>query len=65
VGNGITYTANTVADPRFVNRAGGDLHLQTGSPAIDGGQVEYALPNDLDGAGRPQGVGPDVGTYER
>jgi hypothetical protein len=65
VGNGITYTANTIADPRFVNRAGGDFHLQTGSPAIDGGQVEYALPNDLDGAARPQGVGPDIGTYER
>jgi hypothetical protein len=65
VGNGITYTANTVADPRFVNRAGGDFHLQTGSPAIDGGQVEYALPDDLDGAGRPQGAGPDIGTYER
>jgi Right handed beta helix region len=65
VGNGITYTANTVADPRFVNRSGGDFHVQTGSPAVDGGQVEYALPNDLDGAGRPQGTGPDIGTYER
>ena len=65
VGNGITYTANTVADPRFVNRAGGDFHVQTGSPAIDFGQVEYALPDDLDGAARPQGSGPDSGSYER
>jgi hypothetical protein len=64
VGNGITYTANTVADPRFVDRASGNFHVQAGSPAIDAAQIEYALPNDLDGAGRPQGAGPDVGTYE-
>jgi hypothetical protein len=65
VGNGITYTANTIADPRFVDRTGGNFHLQAGSPAIDGGQIEYALPDDLDGAARPQGTGPDIGTYER
>jgi len=65
VGNGITYTANTVADPRFVDRAAGNLHVQAGSPAIDLAQIEYALPDDLDGAGRPQGAGPDIGTYER
>ena len=65
VGNGITYTANTIADPRFVNRPGGDFHVQAGSPAIDLGQIEYALPDDLDGGARPQGAGPDVGTYER
>jgi hypothetical protein len=65
VGNGITYSANIVADPRFVNRAAGDLHVQAGSPAIDVAQIEFALPDDLDGAGRPQSAGPDIGTYER
>jgi Right handed beta helix region len=65
VGTGITYTANTVADPRFVDRTQGNFHLQLGSPAVDMGKVEYALPDDLDGAGRPQGTGPDIGTYER
>jgi len=65
VGNGITYSANIVSDPRFVNRAAGDLHVQAGSPAIDVAQIEFALPDDLDGAGRPQGAGPDIGTYER
>jgi hypothetical protein len=34
-GNGITYLANTIADPRFVDRANGNFHLQDGSPARD------------------------------
>jgi hypothetical protein len=65
VGSGIDYLENTIADPRFVDRAQGDLHVQPGSPAIDTGKIEYALPDDLDGAGRPQGAGPDIGSYER
>ena len=62
---GITYTANTIADPRFVDRRHGNFHLQAGSPAIDTALIGYALTDDLDGAGRPQGAGPDIGTYER
>jgi hypothetical protein len=64
-GTGIDFVANTIADPRFVNRAGGDFHVQPGSPAIDNGKQEYATSEDLDGGGRPQGAGPDIGTYER
>ena len=64
-GDGITYTANTIADPRFVDRGNGNLHLQAGCPAIDTGLIGYALTHDLDGAVRPQGKGADIGTYER
>src|SRR5262245_35577809 len=51
VGTGIAHSLNTLADPRFVDRAQGNFHLQLGSPAIDTGKIEYALTDDLDGAG--------------
>ncbi|HUV40321.1 MAG TPA: choice-of-anchor Q domain-containing protein, partial [Sedimentisphaerales bacterium] len=41
-----------------------DLHLKTGSPAIDAGTSEGAPSVDFDGASRPQGDGYDVGAYE-
>jgi hypothetical protein len=65
VGSGITYLANTIADPRFVDRANGNFHLQLGSPAVDAALIGYALTVDLDGAARPQGLGPDTGPFER
>jgi len=64
-GNGITYLANTIADPRFADRASGNFHLQDGSPARDTALIGYALRDDLDGDVRPEGGGPDIGSYER
>jgi hypothetical protein len=51
------------ADPRFVDPAGDNFHLQDISPAIDAG-VNIGLTQDLDGNPRPQGAGYDIGTYE-
>lgn len=55
------------ADPTFVNIGVGDLHLQTGSPAIDTGTAEavslgYVI--DIDSTKVPQGAAPDMGAYE-
>jgi hypothetical protein len=51
------------ADPRFVNRDGGDLRLRDGSPAINAGD-----PGDhpaVDITGKDRGSAPDAGAYER
>ena len=51
------------ADPRFVNRDGGDLQLRDGSPAINAGD-----PGDhpaVDITGKARGGAPDAGAYER
>ncbi|MGH9565636.1 MAG: choice-of-anchor D domain-containing protein, partial [Candidatus Angelobacter sp.] len=59
-------------DPRFVNAAAGNYHLQPASPAIDAGLIADNEPDqDLDGNGR---IGPgnaqsclraiDIGAYE-
>jgi hypothetical protein len=59
-------------NPLFVNAAGGDFHLQLGSPAINTGTpvavpcVANPLLNcDLSGVTRPQGSAFDIGAYER
>jgi len=65
VGDGIAYVANTIVDPLFIDRGNGDFHVQPMSPAIDRAQIGYALRDDLDGTPRPEGLGPDVGSYER
>jgi parallel beta-helix repeat protein len=42
-----------------------DYHLASGSPAIDTGVPLVNVPHDLDGQARPQGIGYDIGAYER
>ena len=64
-GTGIDYSENLIADPLFLDFLWGNFHVLLGSPAIDLGRIEYALREDLDGASRPQGLGPDLGAYER
>jgi IPT/TIG domain len=76
VGTGPTQTTgNLNLDPQFVNRGGGDLHLNATSPAKDAGVTVVPsnpfVPNpgpsqvrDKDGTLRPQGTAFDVGAYE-
>jgi hypothetical protein len=54
---------NIQGDPRFVNGAAGDYHLQSGSPAINAATSTGAPTTDLDGRARSDG-NPDVGAYE-
>jgi hypothetical protein len=51
------------ADPKFVNLAAGDHHLQPDSPAIDAGVV-VGLTQDADRIAVPQGGVPDLGVFE-
>jgi hypothetical protein len=52
-----------IGDPRFVDPAAGNFHLQAESPAIDAGvMIGYTL--DFDGRARPVGAAPDAGAYE-
>jgi hypothetical protein len=55
---------NVLSDPLFANYAGRDLHLQSGSPAIDAALADWSEATDADGSSRPQGLGPDVGAFE-
>ena len=48
----------------FVNFAGNDHHLSATSPARDAGVTLATVPDDLEGAPRPQGPASDIGAYE-
>jgi len=50
----------------FVDPAGGDFHLATGSPAVGAGEPGLPVMVDIDGNPRPNPMGssPDIGAYE-
>jgi parallel beta-helix repeat protein len=57
---------STISTPAalFVNPAGNDFHLKSGSPAIDAGTSLAEVTQDLDGIPRPQGSAYDTGCFE-
>jgi len=61
--SGVISTDEISGDPRFIDPAGGDYHLGTGSAAIDVG-VDAGVTTDIDGDPRPIGLLPDIGADE-
>ena len=53
-----------MVNPKFVDFAARDFHLQKSSPLIDAGVTLSAVTDDLDGTRRPQGDKYDIGAYE-
>jgi predicted outer membrane repeat protein len=56
-------TKNVIGDPKFVNAASGNYHLQFGSAAI-GRAINVGVNIDLDGNSRPGITGFDIGAYQ-
>ena len=53
-----------VGNPKFVDTATGDFHLQGGSPAIDAAVTLIEAATDIAGTPRPQGAAYDIGAFE-
>jgi hypothetical protein len=64
IGSGLTASGNFVDDPLFMNAAGNDYHLQSGSPAIDRASGTDVPTTDFDGNVRPIGSAADLGAFE-
>ncbi len=63
-GSGTFFLSNErTGDPRFVNPAGGDYHIGSGSAALDNGIVTDVT-DDVDGQARPHYGGYDLGADE-
>jgi hypothetical protein len=62
---GVTASGNMGnTDPKFVNVAGNDFHLQASSLAIDAGITISAVTADYDGMARLPGAASDIGAFE-
>jgi len=59
----LTGTLNIWGNPAFVNPAGYNYHIGSGSAALDSG-VNAGVTNDIDGEPRPVGAGFDIGADE-
>jgi hypothetical protein len=57
-------TNNLTTDPSFVNAAGLDFHLQSGSAARNAGSCVALVTTDFDAVARPSGGVCDIGAYE-
>ena len=59
-----TITGTMTGDPLFVDATVGNLHVQTGSAAINAATSLPAITVDIDGDLRPNGVAQDIGADE-
>lgn len=65
---GLGYDAHSmiaVPEELFISVLSNDYQLATNSPALDAGLPVVLVTNDLERLRRPQGLGYDIGSYER
>lgn len=62
---GLGYdTHGKFGNPSWVNVGARDMHLMSGSPAVNAGTSTGAPATDIDGVSRPAGGAYDIGAYE-